>query len=148
MSDVLFDSANSDDLHGERFVRLWERYSREMRLHAWGGNAEMSAVAHLYFVNFIIWKVTPDARQTGTALSGIAAVEAPILAGPPNAPTHHIRWVNEKHYEPTTIPSSFMPILVGSSASAAAPLSQDQDGGSPAIRSSARVRTPKRPHDA
>ena len=24
MSNVLFHSANSDDLHGERFVRLWE----------------------------------------------------------------------------------------------------------------------------
>ena len=55
--------------------------------------------------------------------------------------------VNENHYEPTTIPSSFMPILAGSSALAAAPFSQDQDGGSRAIRSSARVRTPKQPHD-
>ena len=135
--DILLDHNNHNDISGQRFVRLWTRYRNEMLLHAWGGNAEISAISQLYSVNVIIWRVAEQSNERGV-INNIARIEVPVIHGSPNLRTLHLRWVNEKHYEFTDIPPSYQPHPASDQRS-------EQSVQMP--RTSGRVRRPRELHD-
>ena len=131
LGDILLDSSDLLDLHGERFHRLWRRYKQDMSDNSWGGNAEMSAIKDLYLVNVVVWQIT----------AGIARQINRIEIGQGQASTVHLRWANERHYETTDIPASYLP--VPSPAPAIPAMANNQ----PAVRVSGRVKKPHRQFD-
>ncbi len=71
-----------------------------MSHHSWGGNAELGAIKDLYFVNIIVWQIDGGiARQVNRVISGLA-----------DSSTLHLRWVDEKHFETTDVPATYVPI--------------------------------------
>jgi len=135
--DILLDHNNHNDIHGQRFVRLWNRYQNEMLHHAWGGNAEISAISQLYSVNVVVWRVSEHANEQGVS-NNVASIEVPVIHGSPNLRTLHLRWVNERHYEFTDLPLSFQPSLT---------FPQQPVQPVTIQRMSGRVRRPREMHD-
>jgi len=127
----LLDSSNPDHVMGHRYTVLWERYRAQMLRNGWGGNAEMSAIANLYFVNVVVWSLA----------GGTVRMESRIVSGAADARTLHLRWVSEMHYEYTDIPETFLPPAPDQAASAT-----DVDQPAPS-RASARSRKPTKIYD-
>ena len=128
---ILLDSSNLVDVHGVRFNRLWQRYKMDMLDNSWGGNAEMGAIKDLYSVNIVVWQI----------IDGVARQVNRIAFEQGQAATVHIRWLDERHYETTEIPASYLPMPVPSAVVPAPGVAQ------PAVRLSGRVRQPSRRFD-
>ncbi len=111
-----------------------ERYRAEMLRNGWGGNAEMSAIANLYFVNIVVWSLA----------GGTVRMESRIVSGAADARTLHLRWVSEMHYEYTDIPETFLPAAPDQAATARQDTHVDQPASS---RASARSRKPTKIYD-
>lgn len=132
LGDVLLDSSSLVDVHGDRFHRLWLRYKHDMSDNSWGGNAELAAIKDLYSVSVVVWQI---------GCNGVAHQVNRIDAGRADSSTLHLRWVDERHYETTDIPSSYLPPL---SVAPIPALEVDQ----PVVRVSGRVRRPRHQFDA
>ena len=96
---------------------------------AGGGNAEILALSNIWLVNIVVWRVTNQ----------IARIESPVIHGSPGLRTLHLRWMDERHYEYTDIPSSYQPAISSQAADSAS---------LPVRRMSGRVRRAHEPHDA
>ena len=95
--------------------------------NSWGGNAEMAAIKDLFTVHVVVWQIT----------NGIAHQVNRIVIGQGQANTLDLRWVNEKHYETTDIPASYLPL-----PSQAPVVPASVVDPAPAVRVSGRVRRP------
>ncbi len=72
-----------------------------LEMNSWGGNAEMAAIKDLYSVSLVVWQIDRY---------GVAHQINRINVGRADSRTLHIRWVNERHYETTAIPASYLPL--------------------------------------
>ncbi len=124
-------------MHGDRFQRLWQRYKHNMSGNTWAGNAEMAAFKALYPVNIAVWQ---------TSSGGIAHQVNRIVVG--QAKTLHIRLANERHYQTTDIPFSYLPLQQPSIAMIPAASDIALPPVVSAVRLSGRERRPRRHFDA
>ncbi len=126
IAEILLDSSSLADVHSDRFTRLWRRYKIDMSHHSWGGNAELGAIKDLYFVNIIVWQID----------GGIARQVNRVLSGRADSSTLHLRWLDEKHFETTDVPPTYVPLPT------IAPARPMPSEILPAVRVSVRERRP------
>ena len=97
--EILLNADFPQVVQTDRFVHLWDRYRHDMTRHSYAGNIEIIALANIFSVNIVTWRLVDN---------GIATVIYSVVSEQPSTTTLHLRH-NGIHFEDTNIPASFLP---------------------------------------